>query len=79
LLKGTSKNIHFSSYQAGGALSSLCWKVRLGLINILYLVDYNNFSLNHINGLDLEAIKNQPINLLMTDMCPSISDDKIKK
>jgi len=46
---------------------------------MLYLVDFNNFSLNHINGLDLEAIKNQPINILLTDMYPVIPDDKIKK
>jgi hypothetical protein len=52
-LKGTTKTVFFSSYQAGGALSSICWKIRMGLINILYMVDYNNYSLNHINGLDL--------------------------
>ena len=43
------------------------------------MVDFNNFSLNHINGLDLEAVKNQPISLLLTDMYPMIADEKIKK
>lgn len=79
LLKGTTKSVYFSCYQAGGTLSGLCWKIRMGLVNILYLVDYNNFSLNHINGLDFEAIKNQPVDLLLTDMCPMIGDEKIKK
>ncbi len=79
LLKGTSKSIYFSCYQAGGSLSNLCWKIRMGLISVLYLVDYNNYSLNHINGLDLEAIKSQPVNLLLTDMYPMIGDEKIKK
>lgn len=79
LLKGTTKSVYFSCYQAGGTLSGLCWKIRMGLVNILYLIDYNNFSLNHINGLDFEAIKNQPVNLLLTDMCPMIGDDRIKK
>ncbi len=79
LLKSTSKNIFFSCYQAGGTLSGLTWKIRAGLVNILYLVDYNNFSLNHIHGLDFEAIKNQPINLMLTDMYPILTDEKIKK
>lgn len=51
----------------------------MGLVNILYLVDYNNFSQNHTNGLDFEAIKSQPISLLLTDLCPSIPDEVIKK
>lgn len=51
----------------------------MGMVNILYLIDYNNFSLNHINGLDFEAIKNQPVNLLLTDIYPTIGDEKIKK
>lgn len=74
LLKGTSKSVYFSCYQAGGSLSGICWKIRMGMVNILYLIDYNNFSLNHINGLDFEAIKNQPVNLLLTDTYPTISD-----
>jgi hypothetical protein len=74
LLKGTSKSVYFSCYQAGGSLSGICWKIRMGMVNILYLIDYNNFSLNHINGLDFEAIKNQPVNLLLTDTYPTIGD-----
>jgi len=79
LLKSTTKSIFFSCYQSGGTLSGLCWKIRMGMVNILYLVDYNNFSLNHINGLDFEAIKNHPVNLLLTDMYPMIPDERIKK
>jgi hypothetical protein len=74
LRQGSSKSVHFSSYQAGGSLGSLCWKIHYGLINILYLVEYNNYFLNHINGLDLEAIKSQPINLMLTDMYLNVVD-----
>lgn len=46
-------NVHFTCFQAGGALGSLAWRISTGLLTILYLVDYNNYFLNHINGLDL--------------------------
>ena len=72
--QGSLKSVHFSCYQAGGSLGSLCWKIHYGLINILYMVEYNNYFLNHINGLDLEAIKSQPINLMLTDMYSNIPD-----
>ncbi len=46
-------NVHFTCFQAGGALGSLAWRISTGLLTVLYLVDYNNYFLNHINGLDL--------------------------
>jgi Cft2 family RNA processing exonuclease len=55
---------------AGSSLGSLYWKISYGLINILYLVNYNNYSMNHIAGLDMDNLTNQPINLLITDGYP---------
>ena len=39
-------NVHFTCFQAGGALGSLAWRVSTGLLTVLYLVDYNNYFLN---------------------------------
>ncbi len=51
-LKEPLKTIQFCCYLAGGTLGSLYWRISFGLINILYLVEYNNYSLHHIGGLD---------------------------
>ena len=63
-------SIQFSCYLAGSSLGSLYWKISYGLINILYLVSYNNYSMNHIAGLDMDNLITQPTNLLITDGYP---------
>jgi Cft2 family RNA processing exonuclease len=67
---GPSKRIHFCCYLAGGYLGSVYWRISYGLVNILYLVDFNNYSMQHIGGLDLDNIQSQTINLLITDGYP---------
>ena len=42
-------------------------------MNIVYLVNYNNYSLNHIHGLDMDNLVTQPTNLLITDGYPRTS------
>lgn len=60
------KIIYFTGYSAGGNTGSIAWRISFGIVNILYLVEYNNFSLHHINGLDFNQVK-QPIDILITD------------
>ena len=55
---------------AGGTLGSLYWRISYGLINIMYLVEYNNYSLRHIDGLDFDNITSQTTHLLITDAYP---------
>jgi len=50
---GAVKKISFCCYLAGGYLGSVYWRISCGLINILYLVDFNNYCMQHIGGLDL--------------------------
>lgn len=47
-------------------------------MNIVYLVEYNNYSLYHINGLDIDNIL-QPTDILITDTYKDIAGDKLKK
>ena len=58
-------------------MGSLYWRISYGLVNIIYLVNYCNYSLNHISGLDMENLKTQPTNLLITDSYPN--KDIVKK
>lgn len=59
-------------------MGSLAWRLSFGLVNIFYLVDYNNFSLYHINGLDLTQII-QPTDILITDTYKNYDDSFMKK
>ena len=59
-------------------MGNLAWRVSFGLVNILYLVEYNNYSLHHIGGLDLAQIR-QPTDILVTDTCPDIEDQNMNK
>jgi hypothetical protein len=51
----------------------------VGLIGVLYLTDYTNYALHHISGLDLESIRNQPVDLLITDMYSPIQDQSLHR
>lgn len=64
------KSIQFACYLAGGYLGSLYWRISYGLVNILYLVEYNNYSMNHIGGLDFDNLATIPTQLLITDPYP---------
>lgn len=64
------KSIQFACYLAGGYLGSIYWRISYGLVNILYLVEYNNYSMNHINGLDFDNLATIPTHLLVTDAYP---------
>lgn len=64
------KTIQFACYLAGGYLGGLYWRISYGLVNILYLVEYNNYSMNHINGLDFDNLATIPTHLLITDSYP---------
>ena len=72
------KIIYFTSYSAGSSMGNLAWRVSFGLVNILYLVEYNNYSLYHIGGLELAQIR-QPTDNLITDVCPDIPDQSMNK
>lgn len=75
-VKETDKKIHFCCYLAGGYLGSVYWRISFGLINIVYLVDYNNYCMQHIGGLDLENLRSQSTHLLLTDAYPRNDDMK---
>lgn len=75
-VKETDKKIHFCCYLAGGYLGSVYWRISYGLINIVYLVDYNNYCMQHIGGLDLENLRSQSTHLLLTDAYPRNDDMK---
>lgn len=59
-------------------MGSLAWRLSYGIVNIMYLVEYTNFSLHHINGLNLQQIMS-PIDILVTDTYRNINDSEIKK
>lgn len=59
-------------------MGNLTWRLNFGIVNILYLVSYNNYSLHHIGGLNLAQIM-QPTDVLITDACPDIKDESMKK
>lgn len=59
-------------------MGNLAWRVSFGLVNILYLVEFNNYSLYHIGGIDLAQIR-QPTDILVTDTCPDIEDQNMSK
>jgi hypothetical protein len=61
------KALQFACYLAGGSLASLYWRISYGLVNIVYLVGYNNYAMNHIAGLEMESLSAQPTHLLITD------------
>jgi Cft2 family RNA processing exonuclease len=77
-LRETDKKIHFCCYLAGGYLGSVYWRISYGLINIIYLVDYNNYAMHHIGGLDLDNLKSQSTHLLITDACSQRVEDMKK-
>ena len=47
-------------------MGCLSWRLSFGIINVLYLVEYNNYSLYHMDGLKLEQIL-APTDILITD------------
>jgi hypothetical protein len=59
-------------------MCSLSWRLSYGIVNILYLVEYNNYSMYHINGLDIPLIM-QPTNILITDTYRMVDDVSMKK
>ncbi len=59
-------------------MGSLAWRLSFGIVNVLYMVEYNNYSLYHINGLDLQQIM-APINIFITDTYNNVDDSWIKK
>lgn len=59
-------------------MGSLVWRLSFGMINMLYLVEYNNYSLYHINGLNLEQILS-PTDIMITDAYKDIDDSWVKK
>jgi Cft2 family RNA processing exonuclease len=67
------KIIYFTCFSAGGNMGSLSWRLSYGIVNILYLVEYNNYSMYHINGLELPQIM-QPTDILITDTYKKIDD-----
>ena len=72
------KIIYFTCYSAGSSMGNLAWRVSFGLVNILYLVEYNNYSLYHMGGIDLSQIM-QPTDILITDTCLDIDDSHMNK
>ena len=72
------KIIYFTCYSAGSSMGNLAWRISFGLVNILYMVEYNNYSLHHIGGLDLSQVM-QPTDVLITDTCHHIDDEHMKK
>lgn len=59
-------------------MGSLAWRLSFGLVNILYMVEYNNYSLYHINGINLEQIL-APTDIFITDTYRNVDDSWIKK
>jgi len=59
-------------------MGSLSWRLSFGIVNIVYLVQYNNYSMYHIGGLDLEQVM-QPTDILITDTYKNIDDSWMKK
>lgn len=59
-------------------MGSLAWRLSFGIVNILYLVSFNNYSLYHIDGVELAQIM-QPTDILVTDTYRNIQDDRMKK
>lgn len=59
-------------------MGSLSWRLSFGIINIVYLVEYNNYSMYHIDGLDLAQVV-QPTDILITDSYKNIDDSWMKK
>lgn len=59
-------------------MGSLAWRLSFGIVNILYMVDYNNYSLYHINGVNLEQILS-PTDIFITDTYKNIDDSWVKK
>lgn len=47
------------------------WRLSYGLINLLYLVGYNNYSLQHIEGVDIGML-GMPLDILVTDTYANI-------
>ena len=60
-------------------MGSVYWRISYGLVNILYLVDYNKYNMYHIGGLDIDNLKNQTAHLLITDVYPPSEKQDIKK
>lgn len=59
-------------------MGSLAWRLSFGKINIVYMIEYNNYSLYHINGLDIQSMTN-PIDIFITDTYRNVDDLLIKK
>ena len=53
IISEVEKVIYFTSYTAGSCMDNIAWRLSFGIVNIVYLVEYNNYSLYHISGLDL--------------------------
>lgn len=75
-VKQTDKRLHFCCYLAGGYLGSVYWRITFGLVNIVYLVDYNNYTMQHIGGLDLDNLRGLSTHLLLTDAYQRSDDIK---
>lgn len=59
-------------------MGSIAWRLSYGIVNMLYLVSYNNYSMYHIDGLELPQIV-QPTDILITDAYRNIDDSSMKK
>lgn len=57
-------------------MGSVYWRITFGLVNIVYLVDYNNYNMQHIGGLDLDNLRSQSTHLLLTDAYQRSDDMK---
>ena len=74
------KKVQISCYLSGGTICNVYWRITYGLINIVYLVQYNNYPLHHINGLNFDGLTANNTHLLITDTYPrshSIKSDQI--
>lgn len=61
------KQLILTPFCIGNSVGACAWKMQLDLINILYLVSYNNYTEYHIESIDLTNLAKQRFDIIITD------------
>ena len=56
-----------SPHCIGNTLGACAWKIEQNLVNILYLSTYNHQKELHLEGMNLDILKKNRIDILITD------------
>ena len=72
-------NITITPYCIGNSIGACAWLLKCNFMNILYLVGYNVYSEQLIDGTDIENISRLFVNYLITDYRPQLETPNKKE